>query len=251
MGPQNTRTRLRLRDPRDFDILAGRDVGRVFADLEDSGAVLRNAAWHAPFGPDQRDPASYDHLVVAEDKTDGRPQALLGADVLRTAEEEFLFIHTAFVCPAARGRRVLRRMVTTALMQAARTGPVPRVIVIRSLNPAFYRALHRLARDFGVRLYPDLPNGPVDLRAAALARRVAHRISPSCRFESGSGTVRGSFQLHVLAGGIRPASSKDPALDKAFAECLGPNDQFLLLLDLRDLDAWTIMDIARRVRRRK
>lgn len=248
---QQSRTSLRLRDPRDFDIRAGAGVERVVAELADIGAAPQNGLWRAPFWPDHRDLASFDHLVVAEEKATGRPLGLLGADVLRSTEEEFLFINTAFVAPLARGRRVLRRMVATALMQAARTGYVPRVIAARSLNPVFYRAMERLARDFQVPLYPAMTNAPIPLRAAALATRIARRVSPSCRFEPGSGAIRGSVRAHGMIGAVQPVPAGKPVIDTGFADRLGACDQFLLVLDLRGLEPWTIMEIARRIRRRR
>jgi GNAT superfamily N-acetyltransferase len=251
MEAQRAKSNLRLRDPRDFIVGANQDIGRVVAELADAGAKPQNGLWRAPFWPDHRDPATYDHLVVAEDKGDGHALAVLGADVLRTAEEEFLFISTAFVAPLARGRRVLRGMVVTALMQAARTGQVPRVIAARSQNPVFYRALRRLARDFGVPLYPDLPSGPISLRGAALARRIARRVSPQCRFEPGSGAIRGALRAHGMIGAVQPAAAGIPGIDAGYADRLGPDDQLLLVLDLRGLERWTITEIARRIRRRK
>ena len=242
---------LRLRDPRETDFHPGGDATRIVAELADTGAALENGLWRAPFWPEHRDPATYDHLVVAEDRADGRPLAMLGADVLRGTEEAFLFISTAFVAPVARGRRVLRRMVATALMQAARTGPVPRVIAARSLNPIFYRAMARLAHDFGVKLYPDTANSPIPLRTAALARRVARRVSPTCRFEPGTGVVRRAALVHGLLGAVQTAPAGKTAIDTAFAARLAPEDQFLLVLDLRGLDKWDIMETARRIRRRK
>lgn len=251
MEAQRLKPNLRLRDPRDFAVGAGLDIGRVVAELAAAGTQPENGVWRAPFWPEHRDPATYDHLVVAEDKGDGHALAVLGADVLRTAVEEFLFINTAFVAPLARGRRVLRRMLMTALMQAARTGQVPRVIAARSLNPAFYRALSRLAADFGVPFYPDLQGGPISLRAAALARRIARRVSPACRFEPGSGAIRGALPVRGMVGAVQPAAAGKPAIDAGFADRLGPDDQLLLVLDLRGLDSWTIMETARRIRRRK
>lgn len=251
MESQRAYPSLRLRDPRETDFLPGGDATRIVAELANANAALENGLWRAPFWPEHRDPATFEHLVVAEDRTDGRPLAMLGADVLRSAEEEFLFISTAFVAPVARGRRVLRRMVATALMQAARTGPVPRVIAARSLNPIFYRAMARLAHDFGVKLYPDLTNGPVPLRAAALARRVARRVSPACPFEPGTGVVRRAALVHGLLGAVQTAPARKSLIDTAFADRLAPEDQFLLVLDLRGLEKWDIMEIARRIRRRK
>ncbi len=251
MNRSQGNTTLRLRDPRDAEFRPGQYAGRIMADLASPGAAAENGLWRAPVWPHHRDPASYDQLVVAEDRADGRVLAMLGADVLRTTEEDFLFITTAFVAPLARGRRVLRRMIATALMQAARDGALPRVIAARTLNPVFYRAMRRLARDFGVTLFPDLTAGPVAMRAAALARRVAPRVSPNCRFEPGSGVVRGAVSAHGLAGAVQPAPAGIAAIDAAFAERLGPEDQFLLVLDLRGLDTWSIMETARRIRRRK
>lgn len=251
MEPQRAASSLRLRDPRETDILPGLDAARVAAELADAEALPENALWRAPFWPEHRDPATYDHLVVAEDPVRGEPLALLGADVLRSTQEAFLFVNTAFVAPVARGRRVLRRMMVTALMQAARQAPVPRVIAARSLNPVFYRAMRRLARDFGVPLYPDADAPAVSLRAAALAARVAKRVSPSCRFEPGSAVLRGSVLAHGLQGAIVPLAAQDTAIDAMFERHLGSADQFLLVLDLRGLSSGEILETARRIRRRR
>lgn len=251
MESQRATTNLRLRDPRETDFRPRADTTRIVAELADASAALENGLWRAPFWPENRDPATYDHLVVAEDRADGRPLAILGADVLRSTEEDFLFINTAFVAPVARGRRVLRRMVATALMQAARTGPVPRVVAARCLNPIFYRAMVRLAHDFRVALYPEMTNGPIPLRAAALARRVARRVSPTCLFEPGGGVIRRAALVHGLLGALQTAPARKAAIDTAFAARLAPQDQFLLVLDLRGLDTWDIMETARKIRRRK
>jgi hypothetical protein len=251
MDSQRAHRPLRLHDPRDPDPARRRDVARIVAELADADAVPENGLWQAPFWPGHGNPEAFDHLVVAEDRHEGSSLAMLGADVLRSAEEEFLLINTAFVAPVARGRRVLRRMVATVLMQAARQGPLPRVIAARSLNPAFYRAMSRLARNFGVKMYPEMEDGPIPLRAAALARRIARRISPSCRFDPASGVLRGAVIAHGMCGVVQPAPARHAPTDNAFAERLGGADQFLLVLDLRGLDTAAIMETAQRIRRRK
>ena len=242
---------LRLHDPREFHAPAATEAVHVVAQLADPGTGSDNAFWHAPFWPEYRDPRSYDHLVVADRPDGGQPLAMLGADVLNTGEEDFLIVNMAFVASPARGRRVVRRMLATALLQAARQGPVPRVIAARSLDPLFYRTLRLFARGCGVKLYPEVDAPALSLRAAALARRVARRISPACRFEPGVFALRGAAAAQGSRGAIMPAAEQDAAIDALFARHLGEADQFLLLLDLRGLSAAAILEAARRIRRQR
>jgi len=251
MTAAKTMPSLRLRDPRDIYAPAATHAMRVVSQLPDAGALPEDAFWHAPFWPAYRDPASYDHLVVADDQAGGRPLAMLGADVLNTGEEEFLIVNAAFVAAPARGGRVLRRMLATALLQAARQGPVPRVIAARSLDPLFYRSLRLFARGFGVTLYPEVAAPALSLRAAALARRVARCVSPTCRFEPGVFALRGTAAAYGLRRAVPLATEQDAAIDAMFARQLGDGDQFLLLLDLRGLSAATILEAARRIRRQR
>jgi len=247
MRHQRTASGLRLMDLRDLDTRAIRDPNRILAAMAINSTQHGLTAWL-----DRCAPADYDHLVVAEDRTDGRTVGILSANDHASAAERFLFVDAAFVAPTARKRRIMRRMLATALLQSARRGPVPLVIAVRTCNPMFFLALRRFARYLpGATLYPALEDTMVSLAAAKLARRIARAISPACRFEPGTGVLRGTLVAHGLLGCAQPMPAYDPEIDTMFARRLGPVDQLLAVLDLRSIDEATILDKARRLHRRR
>ena len=247
MRHQSAALGLRLTDIRDRNLLAIRDPNNVLtemaADCKQPGIVT----WLSRCNPED-----YDHLVVAEETTNGRAVGLLCANEHASSEEKFLFVPATFVVPAARKRRIMRRMLATALLQSARRGPVPRVIAVRSCNPMTFLALRRFAQYVpGAVLYPALANTPVNLAAAALARRIARAVSPTCHFDPGTSVLRGAIVVHGFLGCTTPMPAYDPEIDAMFARCVGPVDQLLAVVDLRHTDEATILNKARRLHRRR
>lgn len=246
MAERRELARLRLFDLRDPESPGGRDPRRIVADLVARGA----AQW-----PERRQPADHDHLVLAEDAANDRPLALLSADTCVVGGITCLILDTAYIAPGGRGRQLFRRLVATALLAAARIGPVPRAIAMRSYHPRAFRALRGLARRLdrrvsGVVLYPALQDGVVPLHAAALARGVARHLSPHARLEPTSGVLAAAALWHGMAGAPRLVAN-DPAIDAVFARRLGAHDMLMGLIDLRAPAEEAILDAARRLRRQR
>jgi len=247
MTDQNAASGLSLTDVLDCNLLAARDPNHIFASMAVDSKQPGIVTWL-----NRCNPEDYDYLVVAEERTDGRAVGLLCANEHATSAEEFLFVSAVFVTPAARKRRIMRRMLATALLQAARRGPVPRVIAVRSCNPMTLSALRRFAQYVpGAILYPTIEETTVNLATATLARRIARAVSPTCHFDPATGVLHGAVVAHGLLGCTTPQPAYHADIDDFFARRVGPMDQLLALVDLRHVDEATILDKARQLHRRR
>jgi len=247
MRHQNAALGPRVTDVLDYNSLAIRDADHILAAMAADSRQPGIVTWL-----NRCNPEDYDHLVVAEEMTDGRAVGMLCANERATSAEIFLFVPAIFVSPAARKRRIMRRMLATALLQAARRGPTPRVIAVRSCNPMTFLALHRFAQYLpGANLYPALQGTAINLATAMLARRIARAVSPTCHFDPGTSVLRGAVVAHGLLGCTTPMPAYHPEIDAMFARCVGPVDQLLSVIDLRHVDEATILEKARRLHRRR
>lgn len=196
--------------------------------------------------------SDYDHLILATDCRTERTVGLLGLHEGGTGREDFLHLRTAFVAPAARGRRIMDRMAAYALLRVASFAPVPQVVVARTSNPLWYRRLRQLAQRFtGAVFFPDHSHPAIRLDSVRLAQRLARELAPNLHFEIGTATLRGG---RIAAGLPHNGPSaltpcKDPRIEELFGQLQRPADQMLLAIDLRSQTETAILDSARRIYR--
>jgi hypothetical protein len=235
-----------LRDPFAIEALDQEQIVRdLLADLPQADPA-RVLEWQLL--------TEFDHVALAYERHSDRCLALLGARDRTTTREEFLHIGFAFVVPAARRRRLMRRMVALTLLRVAGESTVPLVIAARTSDPRWYQMMQSLSRRFtGARLFPDTENAAINLRTAALAQRIAREIGPNIRYEPATGALRGGLVANTMvaySGAVaeRPLS-KDPSIEALFGQRLAAVDQMLTVLDLREETETVIIDDARRVYR--
>lgn len=193
-----------------------------------------------------RDLRDYGHLILARGSHNARILAILGMYDGGTDREDYLCLQTAFVAPAARGRRIMERMVALALLRVASSGPVPQVIVARTSNPFWYRSLLQLSRRFtGATFHPDYDKSFINLDSVRLTQRLARQIAPNLRFDAATSTIRGGR----IAAGLPPSRpiGSDPSVDGLFGQHLQAADQRLMMIDLRTQTENTILQDAKRV----
>ena len=194
----------------------------------------------------------YDHLVLATDCRTERTVGMLGLHEGNTGQEDFLHLRTAFIAPAARGRGIMDRMTTHALLRVASFAPVPQVIAARTSNPNWFRSLRKLSQRFaGAVFFPDHNHPAIRLDSVKLARRLARQLAPNLHFDIGTATLRGGRIAAGLSHGSAKTHppSKDPRIDALFGQHLEPADQMLLTIDLRAQNENAILDTARRIYR--
>lgn len=196
----------------------------------------------------------FDHIALAYERRGDRCLALLGAHDRTTTREEFLHIDVAFVTEAARGRRLMRRLIALTMLRAAGQSAVPQVISARTSNPVWYRMMQGLSRRFtGARLFPDTEGAAINLQTAGLAKRIAREIGPNIRYEPATGALRGGLVANGMVAYSEAAAeqpfSRDPGIEALFGRRLGAIDQMLTVLDLREETETVIIDDARRVYR--
>lgn len=229
-----------LRDPYQIDEL---DQDAILRDLSEGETEDLSAARLS-----HRNLSDFGHVILARDSRSAQTMALLAMRDGSTGQEDFLQLETAFVAPAARGRKIMNRMVALALLRVASFGPVPQVVVARTANPVWYRGLRKISRQFtGAVFFPDHESPAIRLDSAGLARRLAEQIAPNRRFDTATATLRGS---RTATGKMRARPTcDDPHLEALFGRSLRFADQMLAVIDLRAQTEETILADARRVYR--
>jgi GNAT superfamily N-acetyltransferase len=240
------RADLKTQYVRDPFMIEAIDVGQIVSDLAAASPTCDPSLWvgRTPF-------TEYDHIVLANDRKTGRCLGLLAAqDAVTECEQEFLFLRAGFVAEEARARGLMRRLIALMLLRAAGNGATPTVIAARTSSQQFYKALHGFgARIPGAVVYPDFDSNAVSLRAAALARRIAQQVGRGVRYEMATSAFRGGL-VEAIGGLIPPILSRDAKIDALFGGALAPQDQILVMVDLRAPAEELVIDQARRIYRR-
>jgi hypothetical protein len=217
------------------------DEGRILDDLAIAMPDSAPDRWAHPLG-------NHDHVVLAEERSQGRRIALLGTMEQLVENIPFLSIETAYFAPQQRPRRLLGRMIAMAMLRIAQTGPIPRAIVVRTREPGVYQAIAELgARVPGAVLYPDTNPVILPLTAAGLARRIALQRG-SVRLVTKTGTLLGGqFFDACRESGIGETPNTDYEVERLFRRSLQPADQMLVVLDCRTTDEVSLTETMRKI----
>jgi hypothetical protein len=174
-----------------------------------------------------------DLIVVANEvKSGGKPGrylGLLGARDERAGGQAFLRLDLACVAPAARGQRLVSRLLARAAAErAGRTA----ILAARTATPAWFRALRHFASDLaGVTFHPAPAGAVIALRTAALAREVAVALCPEHRYDVGSGVLHGRWTLPVQP--LRRHTSADAWCEAMREPTPFLSERLLAVIDLR------------------
>ncbi len=217
------------------------DEGRILADLAVATPGGSSDRWTHPLG-------RHDHIVLAEERSEGRRIALLGTMERLVDNIPLLSIETAYFAPQRRPRRLLGRMIAMAMLRIAQTGAIPRAIAVRTRQPGVYQAIAEVgARVPGAALYPDTDPVILQLATAVLARRTALQRG-FARLVTMSGTLLGGqFFETCRESGIGETPDAAPEVERLFERALQPADQMLVVLDCRTADEAALTETMRRI----
>jgi GNAT superfamily N-acetyltransferase len=170
-----------------------------------------------------------DFVVVANDARSGRTLGLLGARDDAAGGQAFLRLDMACVAPAARGHRLISRLLARAA--AERLGRTA-VLAARTATPSWFRALRHFATTLpGVAFHPAPAGAVVALRTAALARQIAGALYPEHRYDVATGVLHGKWSVPALA--LRRYASADAWCEAARDAAPVLSERLLAVIDLR------------------
>ncbi|OAB55230.1 hypothetical protein AY600_14125 [Phormidium willei BDU 130791] len=196
----------------------------AFPDLRMGDYFGRNPDWF----PRQ------DHLVLAAEAPRGPLVAVLASRWFVEADG-FRFLHVTTQLIAARWRRspMLRHMWSLHF-DALRQGEAgfPRLLVLKTCNPSAFRSMAIFARIEDIDIYPRVDGTPQAPQAAALARRIAHCISPGHPFAPSTGVLSGVGVPPDFYPAL-PAGVRQEELERHFHDHLTPADRILCIADIR------------------
>jgi hypothetical protein len=237
-------TRISLEYIRDPIAIEAIDLDQIVRNLRDGGSDDEPLHWIA------REPVTaYDHVVVATEPGLGCVGFLGVQDDATEHEETFFLLRTAFVAERARGRGLIRRMIAMLTLRAIGNEELPSAIVMRTGRAMLFRSLREFAdRLPGTVFYPAASDEPTNLRAAYLARRVAHKVGHGIRFSPGTGAFRGG--AFAAAGPVLNRLAPEHRIEGLPGGDYGPPDQVLAMLDLRAVGEEDLADMSRAIYRR-
>jgi hypothetical protein len=178
-----------------------------------------------------------DLIVVATAGRSGRYLGLLGARDDVAGGQRFLRLDMACVAPAARGQRLISRLLARAA--AERVGRSA-VLAARTATPAWFRALRHFATDLaGTAFHPAPAGAVVTLRTAALARQIAGALCPEHRHDVATGVLHGKWT--VPARSLRRHASADAWCEAMQDAAPILSERLLAVIDLRDVAEATLL----------
>lgn len=170
-----------------------------------------------------------DLVVVATEAKSGRYLGLLGARDDAAGGQPFLRLDMACVAPAARGRRLIARLLARAAAERARHAAV---LVARTATPSWFRALRHFATLVpGGAFHPAPADAVVSLRTVAVARQIAAALCPEYRYDVATGVLHGKWSVPALR--LRRHASADAWCEAARDATPVLSERLLAVIDLR------------------
>jgi hypothetical protein len=167
----------------------------------------------------------------------GRYLGLLGVRDGTAGGQPFLRLDMACIAPAARGQRLISRLLARAA--AERVGRTA-VLAAQTATPSWFRALRHFATGLpGVGFHPAPAGAVVALRTAALARQIAGVLCPEHRYDIATGVLHGNRSVPALR--LRRHASADAWCEAARDAAPMLSERLLAVIDLRDVAAATLL----------
>lgn len=216
--------------------------GDVTPDLEErivTGmiAAMPDLNMAAYFAARRSELASHDHLLVAEDPTNGQIVGALASAWRTTAGgQAFLHLPLHMIGGGRRGTGLFLRMWQhhwAAVTPTAAT--FPSVVALRTYHPMVFAFAASMRDVASVTIYPYIDGTPQDGAMVELATAVAATIAPGYRFDPELGIIRGCGKPPDLYAGL-PGRSTGAAFEY-FNRHVGPADRLLCVARIDGLPA--------------
>jgi len=167
----------------------------------------------------------------------GRYLGLLGLRDDTAGGQPFLRLDMACVAPAARGQRLISRLL--AFAAAERAGRTT-VLAGQTATPSWFHALRHFATELpGAAFHPAPAGAVVALRTAALARQIAARLCPEHRYDIATGVLHGKWSVPTLK--LRRHASADAWCEAARDATPVLSERVLAVIDLRAVTQATLL----------